>query len=58
MAIDEENVTSLAKDLVDEIGHLMTVNAVRTIAGIIRTPLIKIMNGIHINKKGLELVSN
>jgi glycerone phosphate O-acyltransferase len=53
----EGNAEKTAEEIVYEIGHLMTLPAVRTTALLLRVPIRHIIDGIYINKNGLEQLS-
>ena len=54
--IEEKEIEKVVSELLDEIGHKMTIVAVKTIALLIRGPLRRIVRGSYIQKKGLEEV--
>lgn len=57
MDVKEKEIETQAKTIVDEIGHKMSIYAVKTLALILRGPIRRIYKGIHINKSGFEQVT-
>ena len=49
-------MVKLVDEIVDEIGHKMTLPAVRTVAMTLRGTIRRIISGIYIEKQGLEEV--
>lgn len=57
MDVKEKEIEAIAKSIVDEIGHKMTIHAVKTLALMLRGPIRRIFKGIYINKNGFEQVT-
>lgn len=51
-----KEMESIVRELLDEIGHRMALPAVRTVAFMIRGPIRRVMQAIHISQQGLEEV--
>ena len=45
-----------AEELIDEIAHKMALPAVRTVAAVLRSALVKILDAIYVNEDGLKAV--
>ena len=54
--VEMKEIENVVRELLDEIGHKLALPAIRTVALMIRGPIRRVLQAVHISQKGLEEV--